>query len=178
MSHSDFYSVITATEAEQAKSAMRLVRQAKNVFPFLPGAVYEKAVQNNELLLCHDRRDETLVGLLHFHHRRDAITTVHEILVVPRLRGRGIGRRLLDALSSAAREKGQKKLRLKCPDDQPANGFYARVGFQRTGMEPSRKRHVAVWERPLPPQETAPRQTRLAVLRLLDGGAERHSPVD
>jgi predicted GNAT family acetyltransferase len=120
------------------------------VFPFLPGVIYEKAASEGELLICRNGTTGAM-GALHFHHRRDGVTTVHEIVVTPTARGRGIGRMLLDALEAAARERGQKRLRLKCPVDQPANGFYSRVGFCRTGVEASHTRHVAVWERPILP---------------------------
>jgi len=141
------FRVIVGANATDAATAMRLVRQAKTVFPFLPGAVYDKAIQNSELFLCLHGDDP--VGALHFHHRRDRTTTVHELIVAPSCRGRGVGRLLLDALARAAGERGQTRLRLKCPENEPANGFYSRVGFRRTGMEQSRTRHVAVWERPV-----------------------------
>ncbi len=130
-----------------AAEAMRIVRQAREVFPFLPRSVYERAVAEGKLLLC--RNGAGLAGCLHFHHRRDGITTVHEFAVVPEERGRGAGRALLDALEQEARARGQKRLRVKCPVDQPANGFYTRVGFQRVAIEAGRRRHVAVWERPI-----------------------------
>jgi GNAT superfamily N-acetyltransferase len=147
---SSSYTVVAAT-ASDVSAAMKLVRQAKDVFPFLPGVIYEKAAADGELLIC--RNGVGPVGALHFHHRRDGITTVHEIVVSPSARDRGIGRLLMDALEREAQARGQKRLRLKCPVDQPANGFYSRVGFDRTGMEPSRTRHVAVWERAVPPRE-------------------------
>jgi GNAT superfamily N-acetyltransferase len=146
------FRVTTAASVHQAAGAMQLVRQAKEVFPFLPRLVYEKAVTSGELLLCSN--SSGLVGCLHFHHRRDGITTVHEIVVTPSEQGRGAGRALLDALEEDARARGQKRLRLKCPVDQPANGFYARVGFQRVGLEAGRQRHVAIWERPIRSGET------------------------
>jgi GNAT superfamily N-acetyltransferase len=140
------YEVLRAEGKEDADAVIGLIRQAKEVFPFLPRSVYEKAVLSGELLLCWNGAG--LVGCLRFHHRRDGITTVHEIVVAPSARNRGAGRALLDALEEDARSRGQKRLRLKCPIDQPANGFYARIGFQRVAIEPSRQRHVVIWERP------------------------------
>jgi GNAT superfamily N-acetyltransferase len=147
-SPSNSYTVVTATVSD-VPLAMKLVRQAKDVFPFLPGVIYEKAAADGELIIC--RNGVGPVGVLHFHHRRDGITTVHELVVSPHARGRGIGRLLMGTLEQAAQARGQKRLRLKCPVDQPANGFYSRFGFDRTGMEASRTRHVAIWERKIAP---------------------------
>ena len=111
---------VTMGGGEDAEAMSALCRKSKDVFPFLPRAVFMKAAEAEELIICRDF--DSVVGGLHFHHRKDGVTTLHEIVVVQERRGQGVGRALLMALEECAHKAGQKRIRLKCPTDQPANG--------------------------------------------------------
>lgn len=55
----------------------------------------------------------------------------------PRYRGQGIGGQLLGQAISVYRDMGRRKLRLLCdPENGPAQRFYARYGFQKSGRVP------------------------------------------
>lgn len=59
---------------------------------------------------------------------------IKRMYVSPSQRGSGLGRRLLEQLCAAARERGLPLVRLETGVDQPeALGLYERAGFQRTG---------------------------------------------
>jgi len=61
------------------------------------------------------------------------LVNVHDLAVLPELRGRGIGRRLLAAVERKATELGCCKLTLEVgQDNHLAKGLYRSVGFAET----------------------------------------------
>ncbi len=79
------------------------------------------AAQRGELILVDG-------GMCRFHLRRDGVCTIHEIIVEPKLRRLGIGRRLLAEV--CFRCPGAM-LRASCPADYDSNGFWRHMGFVR-----------------------------------------------
>ena len=62
--------------------------------------------------------------------RAAPLTNVHDLAVLPRWRGQGIGRRLLAAVEAEARARGHCKVTLEVRNDNPAAlGLYRRLGF-------------------------------------------------
>jgi hypothetical protein len=90
----------------------------------------------------------TIVGFVHFRCCKDGHATIYEIAVAPDWRGKGVGRKLVEAVCTHARLHSCTRLRLKCPIDLPANGFYQRLGFVRIGIEThdGNRRPLAIWE--------------------------------
>jgi GNAT superfamily N-acetyltransferase len=63
--------------------------------------------------------------------RADGIAEIKRMFVVPEARGRGHGRRVLDALEAAAARAGYRTVRLETADRQEAAlGLYASSGFE------------------------------------------------
>ncbi|MBD2580168.1 GNAT family N-acetyltransferase [Oscillatoria sp. FACHB-1406] len=109
---------------------------------FVNRATLESAVGSGEILnLPH--------GFLHFHHRRDKISTLYHLCVARECRRQGVGRALVKAWESHSQQYGIRLLRLKCPLDLEANGFYSRLGFHRANIEPGKHRPLVVWEKKL-----------------------------
>jgi GNAT superfamily N-acetyltransferase len=137
-----------------------LLKVSRTAFGFIPTIVLQEAIRQGEVVVAtnvgaqrvvpvgaHGRAP--LLGMIRYHHRRDRVTTLHEIAVHPGHQGRGIGRALLERLEEEARGRGQIAIRLKCPIDLPANGFYAHLGFTRVGIEAGKRRPLVVWEKQL-----------------------------
>jgi hypothetical protein len=78
-------------------------------------------------------------GFLRYHRRRDGWHTVYEVVS----EAPGMGRALLEAVP--------RPVRLKCPEGQPANGFYRHLGGAPVRVDPGRRRRLVVWEWPCPP---------------------------
>ena len=122
---------------------------------FVNRATLTKAIANQEILYLPE-------GFLHFHHRRDNISTLYHLCVDPVQRRQGSGRQMIGAWSKHSRNCGITTLRLKCPLDSSANGFYSRLGFSRVDIEPGKHRRLVVWEKkllpdaPLTPKFVAP----------------------
>lgn len=83
-------------------------------------------------------RGEVLVmgeaGFCHYRTRRDGVHVVYEIVSEER----GTGRELLMAVPLP--------VRLKCPVDAAANGFYAHMGGVLVETEAGKQRSLNVWE--------------------------------
>jgi len=107
---------------------------------FVNRAVLAEAIASGEILY-HP------FGFLHFHHRRDKISTLYHLCVSPDHRRLGMGRQLICAWEKHSRKCGITKLRLKCPLDIEANGFYNKMGFYRVQIEPGKRRSLVVWEK-------------------------------
>lgn len=59
------------------------------------------------------------------------LLNIHDLAVLPGSRGRGVGRALLTAIETRARERGCCKLTLEVQDDnKPARTLYDRFGFR------------------------------------------------
>lgn len=86
-----------------------------------PGSHFFAAYLNGEAMGC--------AGLL---EREQAYAEVKRVFVSPAVRGHGLGRRLLGALETAAREREIPCLRLESGDAQPdALALFEALGFYR-----------------------------------------------
>nr|BAL53912.1 hypothetical conserved protein [uncultured prokaryote] len=157
---------------EQDISDIQVLLKANHVaFGFIPVAALQESIRRAEVIVAANHKD--ILGMARYHHRRDKVTTLHEVAVEPGHWAQGIGRALLEHLEEEARGRGQTAIRLKCPVDLPANGFYARLGFTRVAIEEGKRRPLAVWEKQLPP--SAPLSTDrspLFFLSLTHGASE------
>jgi ribosomal protein S18 acetylase RimI-like enzyme len=65
------------------------------------------------------------------------LVNVHDVVVVPGYRGRGVARVMLHAVESIARQRGACKLTLEVlSGNQPAIGAYTRAGFAPYQLDP------------------------------------------
>lgn len=127
-----------------------LVTEAKAIasrFPkelgFVNSAALKKSQSRNELEVIEG------VGFAHFHHRKDAQTTIYEIAVSKENQGQGWGRLLFYRVLCAAIEKKSSSVFLKCPVDNKSNGFYKALGFKLERIDPGKKRPLNCWRYPI-----------------------------
>lgn len=82
-----------------------------------------------ETLCASAKKDELILvdgGFCHWHLRRDGQLTIREIIVLPALRRRGIGTKMLEML----RLQSATSIFAKCPTDLEANNWYGKKGFK------------------------------------------------
>lgn len=115
------------------QSVKRLADDNRHALGFVVQASLEERARQHGLLVGEHRGE--VIGFVSFHHRRDRWTTIRELCVGEKYRRRGVGRALVEAVKDDALRTGQSGIRLKCPLDLPANGFYARLGFTRVALE-------------------------------------------
>lgn len=143
--------VIRKAQPKDIVQVKAILDRNRKALGFVRRAELERGILQGEVLVGESRG--VIVGVLHYHHRLDAMTTIYRVVVATEVRRSGLGRTLIEALEKECRRQGQQLIQLKCPVDLPANGFYARIGFQRTRVENGVRRALAVWEKPLDSQE-------------------------
>jgi len=125
----------------------QIVDKNRGAFGFVLRASLDQKLCRGEIIAA--KNHDAVIGFITFHHRRDGWTTIHELCVEEMHRGLGLGRALVEAVQEKAHHAGQKGIRLKCPLDLPANGFYTRLGFTRIAIENGKRRSLAIWEKSL-----------------------------
>jgi len=71
---------------------------------------------------------------------RGPAALLHDVLVDPDHRGRGVGRRLLDETLSIVQARGARQIVLSTAErNEPAQQLFARIGFRRTMIEMTRE---------------------------------------
>ncbi len=99
--------------------------------------------------LCVATAGGQVLGAIDWWERRDGVVVLYSIVVARAARGQGTGRLLVTHLVNWARERNAAQIRLKCPADLPANGFYARLGFRLAEEEAGKRRVLNCWTLPV-----------------------------
>lgn len=129
-----------AVEADIA-ALKQLTDACKRELGFISRGMLRSAIARAELLLAE--RGDSVGGFVDFHHRRDGQITIYCIIVGPQQRCQGVGRTLVAALIA----RQPTTIALKCPTDNPANDFYAALGFRCVGIAPPTKhRPLNLWQ--------------------------------
>jgi len=145
---------VRKAKLEDIEPLYAILRQNKKVFGFIPKAALMKSIEENEVIVAENKN--RIMGFTAYHHRKDGVSVIYEIAVDPEVRVRGVGKRLVNEVESEALTNGHKILRLKCPLELPANGFYYRMGFQRISIEDGKIRPLAVWEKNIKKRNSEP----------------------
>ena len=116
----------------------------RNELGFVRRSALIEAINRQEVMVAHNH--QALAGFVEYRHRKDTQTTLYHLAVRPEYRRQGIGRVLMKALQAEAQATGKCKIRLKCPEDLPANHFYEHLGYQQVGIEIGKNRALLVWQ--------------------------------
>lgn len=138
---------VMLAEMTHLMAAKRLADQYKQELGFINRAILQKAIETQSLLVAPLENEQTsnLAGFVHFYVRRDHVITLYSIAVASAFRGQGWGRLLFAALINEAHTRQKSEIRLKCPAELPANGFYECLGFQQAACEAGKHRPLNVW---------------------------------
>jgi len=133
--------------------AIKIIADAhRHELGFVLRPALAESIGRDEVLVAENHQG--LIGFVEYHHRRDTQTTLYHVAVIPRYRRQGIGRMLVNALCVEALSLGKRVIRLKCPADLPARGFYACLGFETLKEERGNGRPLLIWSLSLPAQDT------------------------
>lgn len=125
-------------------SVRALANANRPALGFVPGPVLAAGIEHGWLIVAESRGQ--VVGFVHYRHRKDLQTTLYEICVDETWRRRGVGHLLIRALVAECTTLKKASLRLKCPEDLPANRFYQALGFLLAGKESGKKRVLNIWQ--------------------------------
>lgn len=139
------YSTLSIRQAtpDDLDRVKRLFDANKTALGFVLRPSLIKSIQRAEIIVAYRRSD--FVGAVHYHHRRDGQTTLYHIAIDTMSRTTGIGRALVVALQQECISRGMHSILLKCPQELPANQFYARVGFSHIRTDVGKHRPLSVW---------------------------------
>lgn len=163
--HTVLGSQVKVAVIEDLQQIKALADAHRHELGFVNKSIIDAAIKAQEILYVRDR------GFLHFHHRQDKISTLYHFCVKSDWQRQGIGRQLINAWEEHSKKYGINCLRLKCPIDLPANGFYSRLGFQRINIDPGKHRPLVVWEKKLLPN-TDNSQRPQFIASISTGGSE------
>lgn len=116
----------------------RIARAYSQELGWVRRVALQEALAHSTLLVA--RWSGTVAGYCEYRVRRDGWRTIYSVAV--QAQGLGIGRALVDAVGAP--------VRLKCPVDSAANGFYRAMRFTLVATEPGKKRALNVWARGIP----------------------------
>ena len=127
-----------------------LADEHRHELGFVLGPALAAGITEGRIYVGTALSSSTILGFVHFRHRRDLVTKTYQICVQRQHRQVGIGRSLLDAVKDSAIELGQLCILLKCPEGLPANIFYQQVGFALLGIMTGKRRRLFTWKLSLP----------------------------
>lgn len=136
-------------EVADIPSCKQIADDHRSAFGFLTRGIFSEAVSRRRLLVVETKSGD-VVGFVRFNHRvRGTETAIYDIGVSAHKQRQGFGRALVLTLAAQCYELHRSSIMLRCPEDLPANSFYARVGFQFDGTESGRRRRLHVWRFPI-----------------------------
>lgn len=132
---------------EDIDEIKQLADSHKHELGFLRRPALLEAIQRNELLVAQNGAG--IVGFVEYHHRRDAQTTLYNIVVSPAHRRHGAGQQLVFKLEEEAKQREKSWILLKCPEDLQANHFYEHIGYEKVAVERGKSRRLNIWRKVL-----------------------------
>lgn len=116
----------------------------RNELGFIVAASFVDSVRREQLLVAE--KAGSIVGFVRFNHRiQGNETALYDICVAKSAQRQGVGRLLVEALRDSSYSRGRRSIVLRCPENLPANAFYARLGFQSITVEAGRRRPLVLW---------------------------------
>jgi len=161
---------VRKADPKDLEAIKQIADNNRHALGFIPKAILEEQLRRGELFVAEEQG--LIIGFVSFHHRRDGWTTIRELCVAEKERNKGVGRALIEEVERNARQACQIGIRLKCPVDLPANGFYAQLGFTRVAVEDGKRRYLAVWEKLLGPSSYYPTNQPIFFLSLTASASE------
>jgi len=99
-------------------------------------SLQEQTQQQGHVFLLAERED-TGLGYVSYEigYKGPSIVKIHKLYVLPLAQGAGVGKQLIDRVAALAWEQDCDRLRLDVNRDNPAVGFYQRLGFTILGNQ-------------------------------------------
>lgn len=128
---------------ERADIAQAVMGKLTAELGFVPRVQFVRAAKKGNLIVIDT------VAFAHFNVCRNDQVTLYEIGVLPEFQGQGYGRRIVEQIRIIGLLRKKKFMVAKCPENLPANKFYAAQGFELTHVQPGTKRSLNYWMRTL-----------------------------
>jgi diamine N-acetyltransferase len=123
--------------AHQTFFATYLPIQPKDKVDYLFGLMYstssltEQMENGQQFLLAKDETGCLGYASYEINYNDITVTKIHKIYVLPAAQGKGVGKKLMDAIASIARKNENQILSLQVFRKNPAIDFYEKIGFKK-----------------------------------------------
>lgn len=93
--------------------------------------------QNQHFLLIEDDKSSLYCGFISYelNYKNQLKTKIHKLYLLPRFKGKGLGRLLIDKVASIALASDNSSLSLNMNRNNKSFGFYNKMGFEIVGEE-------------------------------------------
>src|ERR1022692_2419845 len=136
---------VDGRDEQMLQQVIELGDSHQRTLGFFPQAAFRRAAESRTLIAAV--RSEQVVGYVLYGLPRQIIRITH-LCIAENARGRGIARRLVDAISE--RHADRFGITLRCRNDYPAHHLWPQLGFIPQGERPGRRRRgsvLTVWWR-------------------------------
>lgn len=124
--------------AEQTFHATYLPLQPKEKVDYLFGMMYslpslaDQMKKGQRFIIIKDQTGYLGYASFEINCKKAGVTKIHKIYVLPAAQGKGIGKKLIDAISVSAHQNKNEILALNVYRQNPAIEFYEKLGFKKT----------------------------------------------
>jgi diamine N-acetyltransferase len=96
-----------------------------------------KQIQTQEQLFYIAYEQATILAFMAIEHRykKEAVTRIHKIYILPEAQGKGIGKSLIDRVQKLAIQNNSTSLSLNVNRFNKALNFYQKIGFEIVSEE-------------------------------------------
>lgn len=136
---------VAARDHEMMRQVIALADKARKTLGFLPPAAFRQAAERRTLLALEFEGSIIGYALYALPHQ---IVRLNHLCIAPDYRGRGLARKLVDAITSA--HKDRFGIALKCRTDYAENALWPHLGFIERGSIPGRSKKrlpLSIWWR-------------------------------
>jgi len=122
--------------AHQTFHVTYLPLQPKEKVDYLFGLMYnppsllEQMKNRQRFILAKDETGYLGFASFEINCKNLSVTKIHKIYILPTAQGRGVGKKLIDTITSMACENKNQTLSLNVFRKNPAIEFYKRIGFK------------------------------------------------
>lgn len=115
---------------------------------FYAEAILKENILEKKHVFLLAKNQNTPIGFASFEHQyaNQKATRLHKLYVVPQAQGKAVGKLLMAAVESSARENHSKFISLNVNKFNKASDFYRRLGFETIGEEDIQLAHGYLME--------------------------------
>lgn len=99
-------------------------------------ALTEQTMQKkHQYLIVKDETKNLGYASYELNYKGLSITKIHKIYILPEAQGKGVGKLLMNTITTVAKENRNTSLSLNVNRDNAAFDFYRNIGFEKVGEE-------------------------------------------
>lgn len=130
--------MIRLATVDDLKDIKRIANQNREFIGFVMNVALKESIEKQSLKVLI--KDESIVGFVHYHRRKDGWNTLHELAIEKEYQRHGYGQNLFDDVPQPIRLK-------TTADNTNAINFYLKNSMTHVRNEQGKKRELMVFEK-------------------------------